>query len=73
MAHIPAAVNTQATVEGYLGNGVFCGCALRLYNEDLTQLEVELSRAPELAVGRIMARNGLGCVKKTPLVISSEY
>jgi hypothetical protein len=29
---------------------VFCGPAQRLYNEDLTQLELELSRVPDLAV-----------------------
>jgi hypothetical protein len=36
--HVPAATNTQATIEVLLGyddvNGVFCRSAPRLYNED---------------------------------------
>jgi hypothetical protein len=36
-----------------------------LYNEDLTQLEVELRESPELTVGRIMAKKKLGCAKKS--------
>jgi hypothetical protein len=36
------------------GRGVFCESTLRLYNEDLKQLELELNRIPELAVGRII-------------------
>jgi hypothetical protein len=32
------------------GNGVLCGFASRLYNKDLTQLELELSLLLELAV-----------------------
>jgi hypothetical protein len=40
-------VNQHATIE----EAVFlCGAAPRLYNEDLRQLELELSRVPELAV-----------------------
>jgi hypothetical protein len=31
-------------------SGVFSGSVPRLYNEDLMQLELELSRVPELAV-----------------------
>jgi hypothetical protein len=60
--HISAAVNQQATIE----KAVFSvGAVLRLYNEDLRQVEVELRESPELAVGRIMARKELGCEKKT--------
>jgi hypothetical protein len=45
--HISAAANQHATIE----EAVFSvGAALRLYNEDLTQLELELSRVPELAI-----------------------
>jgi hypothetical protein len=45
--HISAAVNQHATIE----DAVFSvGVAPRLYNEDLRQLELELSRVPELAV-----------------------
>jgi queuine/archaeosine tRNA-ribosyltransferase len=32
------------------GSCVFCGSTSRLYNQNLRQLELELSRAPELAV-----------------------
>jgi hypothetical protein len=32
------------------GSSVFLGSASRLYNEDLTQLEGEVSRVPQLAV-----------------------
>jgi hypothetical protein len=32
------------------------GASLRSYNEDVTQLELELSRVPELAVGRIIEK-----------------
>jgi hypothetical protein len=31
-------------------SNVFCGSGPRLYNEDLTQLELELNPVPELAV-----------------------
>jgi hypothetical protein len=41
------------------------GPALRLYKEDLRQLELELRESPELAVGTIMAGKELGCAKKT--------
>jgi hypothetical protein len=45
--HTSAAVNQHATIE----EAVFSvGTTPRLYNEDLTQLELELSRVPELAV-----------------------
>jgi hypothetical protein len=45
--HISAAVNQHATIE----EAVFSvGVNPSLYNEDLTQLESELNRAPELAV-----------------------
>jgi hypothetical protein len=45
--HISAAVNQHATID----EAVFSvGAAPRLYNENLTQLELEMSRVPELAV-----------------------
>jgi hypothetical protein len=45
--HISAAVNQHATVE----EAVFSvGAVPRLYNDDLTPLELELSRVPEFAV-----------------------
>jgi GTP:adenosylcobinamide-phosphate guanylyltransferase len=45
--HISAAVNQHATME----EAAFSvGATPRLYIEDLTQLESELSRVPELAV-----------------------
>jgi hypothetical protein len=45
--HIYATVNQHRTIE----EAVFSvGAAPRLYNEDLRQLELELSRVPELAV-----------------------
>jgi hypothetical protein len=45
--HIPAAVNQHTTTE----EAVFSvGAALRLYNGDLTQLELELSQVPEFQV-----------------------
>jgi hypothetical protein len=49
--HISAAVNQQATIEEVLFS---LGVALRLYNEDLRQLELELREPAELAVGRII-------------------
>jgi L-lysine 2,3-aminomutase len=59
--HISAAVDQHATIE----EAVFSvGAALRLYNEDLRQLEFELRESPQLAVGRIMARMEFGCAKK---------
>jgi hypothetical protein len=45
--HISAAVNQHATIEEVV---FVVGAAPRLYNEDLTQLELELSRVPDLAV-----------------------
>jgi hypothetical protein len=49
--HISAAVNQQATIEG----AVFSvGAAPRLHNEDLRQLELELSESPEMAVAGII-------------------
>jgi hypothetical protein len=49
--HIPAAKNTHATID----EAVFSvGTALRLHNEELKQLEVDLRESPELAVGRII-------------------
>jgi hypothetical protein len=43
------------------GSGVFCGSSSRLYNEDLTQLELELSRVAELAVPeKIESSSGVG-------------
>jgi hypothetical protein len=46
-------MSQHATIE----EAVFSvGAAPRLYNEDLTQLELELSRVPELAVGRIIEK-----------------
>jgi hypothetical protein len=51
--HVSAAVNQEATIE----KAVFSvGAALRLYNEDLMEIELELSRVPELAVGRIVEK-----------------
>jgi hypothetical protein len=52
--HISAAANQHATI----GEAVFSVGPPRsyMYNEDHTQLELELSRVPELADGRIMAR-----------------
>jgi hypothetical protein len=73
-------VNQQKTTQ----EAVFSvGAAQRLYNEDLPQLELELSsgvgscsrdlrESPELAVGRIMARNELGCTKMTSCVFLSD-
>jgi hypothetical protein len=66
-------VNQHAAIEEVMFS---VRAAPRLYNEDLTQLELELSsgvgscsrelrESPELAVGRIMARKELGCAKKT--------
>jgi hypothetical protein len=44
--HISAAVNQHATIE----EAVFSvGAAPRLYNEDLTQLELELRWVPEFS------------------------
>jgi hypothetical protein len=50
------------------------GSAPRIFNEDLTQLELELSRVPELAVEgdwEEMARKELDCDQKTSNVIWS--
>jgi predicted metal-dependent peptidase len=64
--HIPATVNQHATIE----EAAFSvETASRQYNEDLTQLETELSWVPELAVEKIMARKELGGAKKTLCVI----
>jgi hypothetical protein len=48
--------------------GVFRGPASRLYNEDTTQLELELKESLEIVVEddcEEMARKELGCAKKT--------
>jgi hypothetical protein len=53
--HIHAAVNQHATIE----EAVFSmelAPRLYLYNEDLRQLEFELSRIPEFAFGRIIEK-----------------
>jgi dephospho-CoA kinase len=66
--HISAAVSQHAIIE----EAVFSvWVAPRLYNEDLTQLEllVELSCVPELAVGRIMARKEFDRANKILCVI----
>jgi hypothetical protein len=43
--HIPA-----TRLRNNRGSGDFCGSASRLYNADLTQLELELGRVLEMAV-----------------------
>jgi hypothetical protein len=48
--HISAAVNQHATIEKAVYS---VGAAPRLYNEDLRQLELELTESAELAVCRI--------------------
>jgi hypothetical protein len=48
---------------------LYVGAVSRLYNEDLTQLEGELSWVPQLAAGRIMARKELGCTKKASYLV----
>jgi hypothetical protein len=45
--HISAAVNQHATIQEAV---FFVGATARLHNADLTQLELELSRVPGLAV-----------------------
>jgi predicted RNase H-like HicB family nuclease len=45
--YISTVVNQGATIEEVVFS---VGTALRLYKEDFTQLELELSRVPELAV-----------------------
>jgi hypothetical protein len=69
--HSSTAVNQHATIE----KAVFSvGAALRLYNESLTQLELELGRVLEMAVEgdwEEMARKELDCDKKTSRVIWS--
>jgi hypothetical protein len=51
--HISAAVNQLATID----EAVFAvGATPRLYNEDLSQLELELSGVPELAIVRIIEK-----------------
>jgi hypothetical protein len=59
----------------------YVGAAKRLYNDDLTQLELELSRVPELVVAaedweslRSWQNNGkeLAYAKKTSCVIWSD-
>jgi hypothetical protein len=46
-------VNQHATIE----EAVFSmGATPMLYNEDLMQVEIELSESPELAVGRIIEK-----------------
>jgi hypothetical protein len=68
--HIFAAVNKHATIEAVFS----VGAALRLYNKELRQLELELSRVPELAVAaedsgvghwQNSGKKELGCGKKT--------
>jgi hypothetical protein len=52
--HISAAVNPHATIE----EAVFSvGAVPTLYNEDLTQLEGELSRVPEFQVSSCCLRS----------------
>jgi hypothetical protein len=51
--HIFAAVNQHATVEEAVCS---VGAAPRLYNEDRTQLELELRESPELPIGRIIEK-----------------
>jgi hypothetical protein len=46
-------MNHHATIEEVAFSA---GAAPRLYNEHLKQLELELSRVPELAVGRIIEK-----------------
>jgi hypothetical protein len=41
-------------------------------NDGLTQLELELSRVPELAIGRIMARKEIRLCKEDFLVCCSD-
>jgi hypothetical protein len=51
--HVSAAMNEHATIE----EAMFCvQSAPMLYNEALTQIEVELRVSPELAVGRIIEK-----------------
>jgi hypothetical protein len=45
--HISAAVNQHATIEEAV---LYVGAALRLYNDNLMQLELEMSQIPEMAV-----------------------
>jgi hypothetical protein len=63
--HISAEVNQHATIE----EAVFSvRAATRLYNKDLRQLELELSRVPDLAVGTIIEKKSkkeLCCEKIT--------
>jgi hypothetical protein len=76
--HMSAAVNQHATIHG----AVFSvGATPRLYNEELMQLEWELSWVPELAVAadnwgshRSWQNDtkGRGCASKTSCVIRSD-
>jgi hypothetical protein len=50
---ISAAVNLQATIEEVVFS---VGAALRLYDKDLRQLELELRESPALAVGTIIEK-----------------
>jgi hypothetical protein len=68
-----------------LCSGVLCGSIMRLYNEDLMQLESELSWVLDLAVAaenwdsqqsrrlRIMAWKELDCAKKTSCVLQWQW
>jgi hypothetical protein len=44
------AKHTSVTIEELLENGVFCGSAPKLCNEDLRQLELELRESLEMVV-----------------------
>jgi hypothetical protein len=55
--HSPAAANQHATIE----EAVFSvGADPMIYNEELRQLELELSESPELEVGRIIEKKWQG-------------
>jgi hypothetical protein len=62
--HVPAATNTQTTIEGVLGNGFFSvWTALMLYNEDsrpdegIVEKRWRYSRVAELTVEEIDKRS----------------
>jgi hypothetical protein len=62
--HMSAAVNQHAAIE----EAVFSVDPPRGCIKSLTQLELELRESPELAFGRILIRNELGCAKNTSCV-----